>query len=319
MTAKSSPADSASSSGNSDDLSQRLARARRGFGLGDLLLGPRTLDADLVEDIEEALLGADAGMDATRFLIDEVQARAKRKELDDARAVYRVLRTAIRELLRPCARPLVIHKRARPYVIMAVGVNGVGKTTTCGKLAQRLAREGHMVMLAAADTFRAAAVEQLQQWGTRLNIPVIAQHTGADAAAVAHDAMEAARARGADVLIVDTAGRQHTAAGLMDELKKVRRVIQKLDADAPDEVLLVLDGGTGQNALAQLKHFHEAVGVTGIVLTKLDGTARGGIMLAIARQGGQPIRFIGVGEQANDLRVFDADAFVDALLPETER
>ena len=300
-------------------LSEKLGKSRQslGRGLGDLLLGDRRIDDDLLEEIETILISSDVGMEATQTLVDEILDRAKRKELSDSRAVYRHLRQAMLDILKSHEQPLTIPASDTPFVIMAVGVNGVGKTTTCGKLAQRLKQNGHKVMLAAADTFRAAAVEQLQAWGQRLGIPVIAQDTGADAGAVTHDAMEAARARAIDVLIVDTAGRQHTQTGLMDELKKVRRVINKLDNDAPHEVILVLDAGTGQNAISQLKHFHEAVNVTGLVLTKLDGTAKGGNLIAIAGQGNQPVRYIGVGEKAEDLREFHAEEFVDAILPST--
>jgi fused signal recognition particle receptor len=240
--------------------------------------------------------------------------QVSRKQLTDTRAVYHALRHSILSIVEPCSRKLDITP-VKPFVIMVVGVNGVGKTTTIAKLANRLKNTGHAVMLAAADTFRAAAIEQLKTWAGRLDIPVIAQHTGADAAAVVHDAVNAATARGSDILIVDTAGRQHTQAGLMDELKKIKRVIGKADSTAPHEVLLVLDAGTGQNALSQLTHFGEAVGVTGLALTKLDGTARGGILIAIACKTGLPIRYIGVGEGMDDLREFDAGEYVDALLP----
>jgi fused signal recognition particle receptor len=299
-------------------LGERLVKTRQqlGRGLGDLLRGKSQLDDELLDEIESVLLSSDVGLDATQALLADVEGRA-RKAGGSGTAVLDLLRQSLLDLLRPRAQALVLpEERTEPFVIMVVGVNGVGKTTSCGKLAQRLKANGHRVMLAAADTFRAAAVEQLQQWGQRLDVPVIAQGTGADAAAVAHDAMEAARARGIDVLIVDTAGRQHTHSGLMDELKKVRRVIERIEPNAPHEVLLVLDAGTGQNALSQLKHFDEAVQVTGIALTKLDGTARGGVLVAIAHQGEYPIRFIGVGESAEDLREFDADEFVDALLPD---
>jgi fused signal recognition particle receptor len=222
------------------------------------------------------------------------------------------------ELIAPCERPLEIPAATQPFVIMVVGVNGAGKTTTIGKLAHHLQAQGHKVMLAAADTFRAAAVEQLKVWGERNGVPVIAQDTGADAAAVAHDALHAASARGMDVLIVDTAGRLHTQSGLMDELKKIRRVIERIRPQAPHEVLLVLDAGIGQNALAQREHFQAAVGVTGLILTKLDGTAKGGVVFAMAAKNPLPIRFIGVGEAIEDLRVFNAAEFVEALLPETE-
>ncbi len=298
-------------------LRDKLGAAPRSFarGLSDLLLGPRTLDAALLEELETLLVSADVGVETTRLLIDGLTQRIARKELADTRAVYEALRQQMLAVVQPAARPLVIDRSARPFVIMAVGVNGVGKTTTIAKLAHRLHGEGLGVMLAAADTFRAAAIEQLKTWGERLQLPVIAQHSGADAAAVCHDAMAAATARGAEVLIVDTAGRQHTHAGLMDELRKIKRVINKTRSDAPHEVLLVLDASTGQNALSQLKHFNEAVGVTGLALTKLDGTAKGGILLAIARQSGAAIRFLGVGESLEDLQDFSAAEFIDALLP----
>lgn len=294
-----------------------LATARHslGRGLSDLLLGARQLDAGLLDDLETLLLSADVGVETTQFLLADISARVGRHELADTRAIYALLRQRILDIVQPVSAPLAVDPGARPFVIMAVGVNGVGKTTTIAKLAHRLKHSGHSLMLAAGDTFRAAAAEQLKVWAERLDVPVIAQPPGADAAAVAHDALHAARARGTDVLIVDTAGRQHTHAGLMDELKKIRRVLQKLDPAAPHEVLLVLDASTGQNALSQLKHFHEAVGVTGIALTKLDGTARGGILIAIARQYRVPLRFIGIGEAIEDLQPFRASDYVDALLP----
>ncbi len=269
-----------------------------------------------MEDLETALLSADVGVDTTRVLIDDLERRLSRRELADGRAVIAALRTGIRDLLAPCEAPLRIDPAIKPYVILAVGVNGAGKTTTLAKLAAKLKQDGRRVMLAAADTFRAAAIDQLKSWGDRLDIPVIAQHTGADAAAVAHDALAAARTRGADVLIVDTAGRQHTHAGLMDELRKIRRVLDKAMPGAPHEVLMVLDAGTGQNALSQLKHFHEAVNVTGLAVTKLDGTARGGVLLAIARAFRLPVRFIGVGESVDDLLPFRAGDFADSLVPD---
>lgn len=299
-------------------LREKLAATQRtlGQGLGRLLRVRRALDADLLEEIETALLTADVGVETTRLLIRGIEAGLSRKELTDSEAVYRWLRQTLLDLVQPASRPLVIPAAVRPYTIMVVGVNGVGKTTTIGKLAAQLRARGHSVLLAAGDTFRAAAIEQLEAWGRRNDVPVIAQHSGADAAAVAHDAWTAARARDVDVLIVDTAGRQHTHGGLMDELKKIRRVLAGLDPAAPHEVLLILDAGTGQNALAQLEHFGKAVDVTGLVLTKLDGTAKGGILVAIARRSGLPIRFIGVGESVEDLQPFDAVTYVDALLPE---
>ncbi|HEY5683026.1 MAG TPA: signal recognition particle-docking protein FtsY [Sulfuricaulis sp.] len=298
-------------------LRDKLAATQRGFtrGLADLLLGNRALDEALFEELETLLLSADVGVDTTRFLTQGISGQVSRKELKDTRAVYQALRRGILSILEPCQQPLMIAASPKPFVIMVVGVNGVGKTTTIAKLANRLKNDGLSVTLAAADTFRAAAIEQLKSWAGHLDIPVIAQHTGADAAAVVHDALNAAVARQSEVLIVDTAGRQHTHEGLMDELKKIRRVINKTLPDGPHEVLLVLDAGTGQNALSQLSHFREAVGVSGLALTKLDGTAKGGILIAMARQTGLPIRFIGVGEGADDLREFIAQEYVDALLP----
>ncbi len=297
-------------------LSDRLAATRRGLGqrLATLIRGHSAVDADLAEDIEALLLGADVGIEATRDIIGRIT-RAQARTPDE---FYAELRAALLAIIAPCAQPLTISSDIRPYVIMVAGVNGAGKTTTIGKLAHRLRSEGHSVMLAAGDTFRAAAVEQLQTWGERNGVPVMAQSTGADAAAVAHDAMQAATARAVDVLIIDTAGRLHTQTGLMDELRKIKRVIGRFDANAPHEVLLVLDAGIGQNALAQLAHFDSAVGVTGLCLTKLDGTAKGGILFAMAEKHAIPIRFIGVGEGIDDLRVFDAAQFVDAILPQPE-
>jgi len=291
------------------------ARDRVGRGLGDLLLGKRTLDDTLLEELEAQLLAADIGVPTTTLLLKAVTDGIARKSLANAPAVYAFVRQHILDLVRPCAVPLSVSTAQKPFTIMVVGVNGVGKTTTMAKLANRFVVAGHRVMLAAGDTFRAAAVEQLKIWGARLDTPVIAQQPGADAAAVAHDAMEAARARGSDVLLIDTAGRQHTHTGLMEELKKITRVIAKADASAPHEVLMILDTTTGQNALSQLAHFREAVGVTGLCLTKLDGTAKGGIVVAIARATGLPIRFVGFGETIDDLAPFDAEAFVDAILP----
>jgi fused signal recognition particle receptor len=298
-------------------LRERLGATRRALaqGLGDLLRGGRKLDDALLEELEAALLSADIGVETTQALLTDLGQRLARHELKDSSAVYEVLRQDLRAIVQPCERPLAVSGPHKPFVVMVVGVNGTGKTTSVAKLANRLKQDGHSVMLAAADTFRAAAVEQLKTWGERAQIPVIAQQTGADAAAVAFDALKAAKARGADVLIVDTAGRQHTHAGLMDELKKIKRVLGKLDASAPHEVLLVLDGGTGQNALSQLAHFRDAVGVTGLVITKLDGTAKGGVLVAIAKKTGLPIRYIGVGEAIDDLQEFRASEFVDALLP----
>ena len=252
-------------------------------------------------------------MEATQTIIQDLTARVARKQLGDADALMAALKEDMRAMLEPVAKPLEIPQADTPFVILMVGINGAGKTTTIGKIAKHLQEDGRKVMLAAGDTFRAAAVEQLQVWGERNDIPVIAQQQGADSASVIYDALQAARARGMDVLIADTAGRLHTQANLMEELKKIKRVLAKLDPDAPHEVMLVVDAGTGQNALNQARQFNEAVGLTGITLTKLDGTAKGGIIFAIAKQLGIPIRFIGVGESIEDLRPFDAGEFVDAL------
>ncbi|WP_280550081.1 signal recognition particle-docking protein FtsY [Halomonas sp. 11-S5] len=289
-------------------------RANLTDGLADLFMGRKQIDDDLMEELETQLLMADVGIEATTEIIDRLTDRVSRKELKEPPALYRALQEELAAMLEPVTRPLALPpKGAGPFVILVVGVNGVGKTTTIGKLTQRFQREGRSVMLAAGDTFRAAAVEQLKVWGERNDVPVIAQHTGADSASVIFDALSAARARGVDVLIADTAGRLHNKAHLMEELKKVHRVMGKLDASAPHEVMLVLDAGTGQNALAQASTFNEAVPVTGITLTKLDGTAKGGIIFALARQLGTPIRFIGVGESLDDLRPFAASEFVAAL------
>ena len=295
-------------------ISDRLAATRRGLGqrLASLIRGRSSVDADLAEEVETLLLEADVGVEATRAILDRLT-KARPATPD---GLYSELRAAMLAIVSPCAQPLVIPPQVRPYVIMVVGVNGAGKTTTIGKLAHHLQSEGYSLMLAAADTFRAAAVEQLQTWGERNGVAVMAQASGGDAAAVAHDAMQAAIARSVDVLIIDTAGRLHTQSGLMDELKKIRRVIGRFDAGAPHEVLLVLDAGIGQNALAQLTHFHAAVDVTGLCLTKLDGTAKGGILFAMAERAALPIRFIGVGEGIEDLREFDPAQFVDAILPQ---
>ncbi|MDX9875028.1 MAG: signal recognition particle-docking protein FtsY [Spongiibacteraceae bacterium] len=282
-------------------------------GMGNLFLGKKEIDDELLEELETQLLVADVGIEATQHVIGNLTRRVSRKELADADALYSALQEELEALLEPATAPLEIDTSRRPFVILMVGVNGVGKTTTIGKLARRYMAEGRSVMLAAGDTFRAAAVEQLQVWGDRNKVPVVAQHTGADSASVIFDALQAAQARNTDVLIADTAGRLHNKEHLMEELKKVVRVMRKLDPTAPHEVMLVLDAGTGQNALSQARHFQEAVGVTGITLTKLDGTAKGGIIFGISRQCQLPIRFIGVGEQAEDLRPFVAHDFVKAL------
>jgi fused signal recognition particle receptor len=301
-------------------IKQGLSRTSSNFaqGLGNLILGRKTIDDDLFEELESQLLIADVGLDATTEIIDNLTKAVARKQLTDGDALYAALREQLALLLRPVEKPLIVENRfveglKKPYVILVVGVNGVGKTTTIGKLAKRLQNEGKKVMLAAGDTFRAAAVEQLQVWGERNKVPVIAQHTGADSASVIYDALQAAQARGMDVLIADTAGRLHNKDHLMDELSKVKRVLAKLDAGAPDEVLLVLDAGTGQNAVNQAQQFIEAAGVTGLALTKLDGTAKGGVIFALSKKFGLPVRFIGVGEGIDDLQPFAAEAFIEAL------
>ena len=302
-------------------LKQGLSKtsASIGEGMASLFLGKKAIDDDLLEEIETRLLTADVGVEATSVIIKNLTQKVARKQLTDADALYKSLQDELAAMLKPVEQPLKIESQNKPFVILVVGVNGAGKTTTIGKLAKKLQLEGKKVMLAAGDTFRAAAVEQLQVWGERNHIPVIAQHTGADSASVIFDAVQAAKARGIDVLIADTAGRLHTKDNLMEELKKVRRVIGKLDADAPHEVLLVLDAGTGQNAISQTKQFDQTVALTGLALTKLDGTAKGGVIFALAKQFNIPIRFIGVGEGIDDLRDFESEPFVQALFAERER
>jgi len=296
-------------------LKDRLARTRHNLtdGLAGLVLGRKTIDEDLLEELETLLLTADVGVDATSRIIDHLSASVRRKELADPEALSRVLKAQLLQILETNQRPFVQPAEGRPLVILMVGINGAGKTTTIGKLASKLQQDGRSVMLAAGDTFRAAAVEQLQSWGERNQVPVIAQHTGADAASVIFDALQAATARNIDVLIADTAGRLHTKTNLMDELTKIARVMKKIDAQAPHEVMLVVDAGTGQNAVNQAQQFDRAVGLSGIIITKLDGTAKGGVVFAIADKVKVPIRFIGVGEDIQDLREFDAKEFVDAL------
>lgn len=288
-------------------------RGQLSGGLGDLLLGKKEINEDLLEEIETQLLTADIGISACRQLITTITEQSERNELKDSDAIYALLKAELSGLLANSQSTLQIDTDKAPYVILVVGVNGVGKTTTIGKMAKRFQNQGHSVMLAAGDTFRAAAVEQLQVWGERNNVPVVAQHTGADSASVIYDAVESAKSKGIDIVIADTAGRLQNKDNLMGELEKVVRVMQKIDASAPHEVMLVLDAGTGQNALNQADTFQQAVGVTGISLTKLDGTAKGGIIFAIAKQLSLPIRFIGVGEQIDDLRPFEANEFIDAL------
>src|ERR1700734_2616817 len=283
------------------------------------LLPGRKIDAEILDDLETRLITADVGMEATGRILDELRRRVARKELNDVDALLAALSKAMVDILRPVERALTIDPSVKPYVILVVGINGAGKTTTIGKLAHRLMADGRSVMLAAGDTFRAAAREQLEVWAERNKVPIIASQAGAEPAAVIFDALQAARARNIDVLIADTAGRLHTQTHLMDELKKVKRVLGRLDAGAPHEVLLVLDGTIGQNAVAQAEEFNKGLGVTGLVITKLDGTAKGGVVLAIAQRLKIPIRFIGVGEQSEDFGVFSASEFVSALLKSEPR
>ena len=280
----------------------------------ELLPVGRKIDAEILDELETRLITADVGMEATTRILQDLRRRVARKELGDVDALLGALSSAMLEILQPVERPLVIDPAIKPYVILVVGINGAGKTTTIGKLAHRLLAEGRTVMLAAGDTFRAAAKEQLTIWAERNRVPIIAQHSGAEPAAVIFDGLQAARARHIDVLIADTAGRLHTQTHLMDELKKVKRVLARLDPGAPHEVLLVLDGTIGQNAVAQATEFHKGLGVTGLVVTKLDGTAKGGVVLAIAQKLGIPIRFVGIGEDTEDFGVFNASEFVSALL-----
>jgi len=295
-------------------LKRGLKRTSENIGSGFVsLFSGKKIDDDLFEELEEQLLIADVGVETTTRLIDSLTDQASRKQLKDGEALYEILRDEMQKTLEPVSIPLVPENAEGPFVILMVGVNGVGKTTTIGKLAKQYQAQGKSVMLAAGDTFRAAAVEQLQVWGQRNDIPVVAQHTGADSASVLFDALQAARARNIDILIADTAGRLQNKSHLMDELKKVIRVMKKQDESAPHEVMLTLDASTGQNAISQAELFKQAVGVTGITISKLDGTAKGGVIFAIADKFGIPIRHIGVGEQIDDLRTFDAKDFVDAL------
>ena len=311
------PRDETTKPGLLGRLSGALKRTRGALfgGISQLFDRDGPVDEDLIDEVETRLLVSDVGVKASERIIGGLRARIGRREIKDAEALFSALHEDMLSVLDPVAVPLTIsEQRDGPYVILMVGVNGTGKTTTIGKLARRFRDQGHSVMLAAGDTFRAAAIEQLQAWGERNDVAVVAQHSGADAASVIFDALQSARARGVDVLIADTAGRLHTQDGLMEELKKVVRVLAKLDPNAPHETMLVIDAGMGQNALVQARQFHAAVQVSGITLTKLDGTAKGGIVFAIAEELGIPIRFVGVGESAEDLRVFRADEFVSALL-----
>jgi len=294
---------------------ERFARSVFNRDIRDLFARHPQLDDALLDELETVLIGADVGVAASTELIASLRRRMDQREFTDAAALLAALRGELIELLTPVAQPLRIDTAQKPFVVLMVGVNGVGKTTTIGKLARRLQADGHTVMLAAGDTFRAAAVEQLKTWGERNEVPVLAQGAGADSASVIFDALQSARSRGIDVLIADTAGRLHTQGGLMDELAKIRRVLGKLDTNAPHEALLVIDGTTGQNAINQVRQFRQAIGVTGLVVTKLDGTAKGGVVFALAKEFGLPIRCVGLGESIEDLREFEPAAFVEALLP----
>jgi fused signal recognition particle receptor len=302
------------------DLAEKLSKTRRGLsrgmadGMADFFLGKKNLDSHMLEELETTLLSADVGIEATSEIIDALQKNLARKALASPEALRIALSDVMKSLLTPCEQPLKINKEHKPYVLLIVGINGAGKTTSIGKLAHHLKHQGHTVLLAAGDTFRAAAVEQLKEWGSRNDVPVVAQNMGADPASVIFDSIQSASSKNIDVVIADTAGRLHTQSNLMDELAKIKRVISKVDASAPHETLLVMDAGFGQNALQQAEQFNEILGVTGLAVTKLDGTAKGGILFSIAKKLKLPIRFIGVGEGIEDLRPFDADEFVEALL-----
>jgi fused signal recognition particle receptor len=310
-SAEAEPSQTATESGS---WRRRLAGSGLARGLAGLFARNPVLDDALLDELETSLISADVGVGASTDLVAALRKRVARREFADADALLDALRAELVTLLQPVAQPLDVTGH-QPFVILTVGVNGVGKTTTIGKLARHFQDDGRSVLLAAGDTFRAAAVEQLRTWGERNGVPVVAQGSGADSASVIFDALQAARARTSDVLIADTAGRLHTQSGLMDELAKIRRVLGKLDPSAPHEVLLVIDGTTGQNAISQVRQFQQAIGVTGLVVTKLDGTAKGGVVFALAREFGLPIRHVGLGEGVRDLREFDPHAFVDGLLP----
>jgi fused signal recognition particle receptor len=300
-----------------DPLERRLQDTRRQLGrrLGSLISNRGSIDDDLLDEIETTLITSDIGVKAALEIVENLRAGIENKVIREPAQVLPAVQAELFELIEGCEQFLAVDEGHRPFVILMVGVNGAGKTTTIGKLAQRFKEDGLSVMLAAGDTFRAAAVEQLKSWGERNDIPVVAQDTGADSAAVIFDALQSAKSRGTDVLIADTAGRLHTQHNLMEELKKIRRVMTRIDESAPHEIMLVVDAGTGQNALNQAREFNQAVGLTGITVTKLDGTARGGVLFGIAHELGVPIRYIGVGEAARDLRPFDAGSFVNAILP----
>jgi fused signal recognition particle receptor len=297
-------------------LKQSLHRTRTAFtaGLANIFLGKKKIDAELFDDLETLLLSADIGLATTTSIIQQLTTLTTRKQLNDVEALMQALRKILIEILQPYTKPLVIAPSQALFVILFIGINGAGKTTTIGKLAKQLQMQGKNILLAAGDTFRAAAVDQLLVWGERNQIPVIAQQAGADSAAVIYDAMQAAKARNIDILLADTAGRLHTQQHLVEELKKIKRVLAREDASAPQEILLILDASIGQNALPQAKQFHEALGVTGLVVTKLDGTAKGGVLFSIVQQLRLPIRYIGVGERIDDLQAFNAEEYVDALL-----
>ncbi|EGR0670221.1 signal recognition particle-docking protein FtsY [Vibrio vulnificus] len=300
-------------------LKRSLSRTKANIGAGFFgLFKGKKIDDELFEELEEQLLVADVGMDTTLKIIENLTEKASRRDLKDGEALYGLLKEEMAEILTKVEQPLQVDSSKTPYVILMVGVNGVGKTTTIGKLAKQFQNQGKKVMLAAGDTFRAAAVEQLQVWGERNNVPVIAQHTGADSASVIYDAIEAAKARGVDVVIADTAGRLQNKSNLMEELRKIVRVMKKIDDSAPHEIMLTLDAGTGQNAISQAKLFSDVAPITGITLTKLDGTAKGGVIFAIADQFNIPIRYIGVGEGIEDLRPFETQEFIDALFSREE-
>lgn len=313
--------ESASSRGFWGRLKSGLGKTRTQLaeGVGTLLLGEKEIDDGVLEELETSLLLTDVGIDTTREIMDKLTARVKRRELNDTGALHSALSGLLKNLLEPVARPFTVNSSSQPFVILFVGVNGVGKTTTIGKLAKYIQDQGHRVLLAAGDTFRAAAVEQLQSWAERNDVNVVSQQQGSDSASVVYDAVQAAQARGFDVVLADTAGRLQAKTNLMEELAKIKRVLGRLDESAPQEVLLVIDAGTGQNALSQVREFDAAVGVTGLVITKLDGTAKAGVLFAVAREALQrdsvlPVYFIGVGEGIDDLRPFEPGDFVDALL-----
>ncbi|MCU7958552.1 MAG: signal recognition particle-docking protein FtsY [gamma proteobacterium symbiont of Bathyaustriella thionipta] len=316
---KKPPAQETSEEGLFARLKSRLSKTRSHLsdGLGRLLLGKKQIDDELLEELETLLLTADVGVEATRDIIDDLTARSKRKELTDPAALVAALKQQLQQLLQQDNAGMRQPDPGKPLLLLMVGINGAGKTTTIGKLAKKFQQQGKSVMLAAGDTFRAAAVEQLQSWGERNRVPVIAQHTGADSASVIFDALQAASSRNIDILIADTAGRLHTKDNLMEELAKISRVVKKIDPEAPHETMLVVDAGTGQNALAQALQFNKSVGLNSITLSKLDGTAKGGIVFAISKQLNLPIRYIGVGESVDDLREFNAEEYIEALFADT--